>query len=82
MATVLGRLVRVCGVDFCRDLLRDTAAEFGNSAIFCGNFPRKYNVLGLTAMDSNTSVKSCSRGDIWLIFSKKCEKSVDIFSPV
>ena len=47
--------------------------------IFSGNFPRKYNVLGVSAMASNTSVKSCSRGVIWLIFAKKLVKSVDIY---
>ena len=45
---------------------------------FSGNLPRKYNVLGLSAIASNTSVKLCSRGEIWLIFAKKLLKSVDI----
>ena len=79
MATVFGRLVRVFGLDFTADLCCNISADFDDFATFSGNFPRKYNVLGVSAIVSNTSVKSCSRGEIWLIFVKKCEKSVDIY---
>ena len=65
---LLVRFVRVCSGDFPTPF--DT---------FSGILPRKYNVLGLSAMASNTSVNPHSRGEIWLIFVKIDEKSVDIF---
>ena len=79
MATVLGRLVRFCGVDLFVVLCCDILFGFDDFDTFSGSFPRKYNVLGVSAIDLNTSVKSCSRGEIWLIFAKKLVKSVDIF---
>ena len=79
MATVFGRLVRVFWLDSVSVLCCGFLLVFGVFDTFSGNFPRKYNVLGLSAIDSNTSVKSCSRGVIWLIFVKIGEKSVDIY---
>ena len=79
MATVLGRFVRFFGVDSVAVLCCGNFLDFDDFDTFSGNFPRKYNVLGVSAMAPNTSVKSCSRGEIWLIFVEFGEKSVDIF---
>lgn len=86
MATVLGRDVRVSMLDFvavlCCDLAGFVVLDFAVLTIFSGILPRKYNILGVSAIELNTSVKSASRGEIWLIFSKKLVKSIDIFTPV
>ena len=82
MATVLGRDVRVSMLDFvvvlCCDLAGFVVLDFAVLTIFSGILPRKYNVLGVSAIELNTSVKMCSWGDIWLILSKKLVNSVDI----
>ena len=82
MATDAGRpvlgFVRVFTVDFSWALFSCFVTVFDDFDTFLGSFPRKYNVLGVSAIGFNTSVNPCSRGEIWLIFVKISEKSVDI----